>query len=297
MNCKVIKIEKQLSFVEAAMLQHQMFALVNAGKFDGVLLVLEHRPVMTTGVDFDAANLFVSEEELKNQGIEISKTDRTGGITYNGPGQIVVYPVLKLEKFNIKSEDYTGKLETVMNNTISKYNLTPSQVDGYPGVFVNNIRTCFIGIKERKGVGYQGLSLDVTTDMANYKLINPSGMTDYKVGKLQDFVKDIKIEDVKDQIIKSFNKIFGVVFEISNMKDMMPAGGMGRPGGGAKRPASAGGGHPAGVSKRPAHTGMGHPAGVPKRPESAGMGHPHGVSKKPESAVTGHPHGVSKKPQ
>ncbi len=244
MNCKVVKIEKQLSFKEAAMLQHQMFAAVNAGKYDGVLLVLEHTPVFTTGVDFDTTDLLISEEEITNQGIELSKTDRCGGITYNGPGQIVVYPILKLKNFNIRSDEYLSILEAVINDTVSKYNLTPSQVNGYPGVFVNNTKICFIGIKERKGVAYQGLSVDVTTDISNYKFIKDCWPKGYKVGKLQDFVKDINIENAKDQIIDSFNKIFDVVFETRNMKDMMPTSGMG---------------HPSGVRKRPQSTMVGHP--------------------------------------
>jgi lipoyl(octanoyl) transferase len=296
MNYKVVRVKEPMTYTEGAMLQHQMFASVK-GEYDGVLLILEHKHVITTGMDADLSDLLVSKEDLEEKGIDISKTDRLGGITYHGPGQVVIYPVFKLDKLNIAFDEYQHKLELAINDTVSKYGVVPHQKEGCFGVWVEDSKICFVGPKERKSIVYHGLGLDVTTDKSYFNLINPCGVIDHKITTLKDFVNDVDIEEVKDRVVESFTNVFNVTFEKMEMKDIMPAGAQRPPGThghpGAKRPAGT---HGEPGAKRPAWT---HGDSGAKRPEGT-HGHPgaerpagtqgHPGAEKP-SGTQGHPGG------
>ena len=212
MNYKVVKISDLLSYSEGLELQHKVYDLVQDDVYDGVLLILEHKHVLSMGIRSNYNNLLVSEQLLKEKGVELFKTDRGGDITYHGPGQIVAYFIVKLKKLNLRLSEYMHNLEKVIIETLSTHNLEAHQRKEYPGVWVDNTKICAIGVRASKYITYHGLAYNVTIDKSYFNLINPCGITDFRVSSLEDFIENIDIEKEKDVVINSYTKVFGIEF-------------------------------------------------------------------------------------
>lgn len=220
MNYKVVKISENLSYSDGLELQLKVYDLVLNDKYDGVLLILEHKHVLSMGIRSNYDNLLVTKELLKEKDVELYETDRGGDITYHGPGQIVAYPIFKLKKLNLRLSDYMHNLEEVVIDTLSTHNLKAYQRKDYPGVWIDNTKICAIGVRARKYITYHGLAYNVITDKSYFNLINPCGITDFKVSSLEDFIDNTDIKKEKEQIIKSFTKVFGLDFNEMNLKEL-----------------------------------------------------------------------------
>lgn len=220
MAYKVIKLKGLISYQEALDIQMEMFNTVENNTYDGILLILEHKPVLTMGIRTDKNNLLVSESYLQTNGVELFTTDRGGDITFHGPGQIIAYPIVRFRDFKIKLSEYMHYLENVIIDTLSKNNISAYSREEFPGVWVDNTKICAIGVRAKKFITYHGLAFNVTTDKNYFNLINPCGITDYTISSLNDFIENPDIEKLKDQVIESFNTIFKVRFEETTLQDI-----------------------------------------------------------------------------
>lgn len=207
---KLFKIQEQIGYQEALDLQMKVFDMVDNNEIDGGLIVLEHKPVLTMGIRTENENLLVSEEYLKSQGVELYKTDRGGDITFHGPGQIVLYPILRFRDFKLKLSDYMHKLEDVVIDTLDKYGIEATKKPEFPGVWVNDTKICAIGVRAKKFIVYHGLAFNIKTDKEYFNLINPCGITEFNVSTMEDFYQNPDIEEVKDSILESFGKVFKI---------------------------------------------------------------------------------------
>lgn len=221
MNFKVIKIKEKIPYQKALDLQMEIFKLVENKDIDGVLLILEHTPVLTMGIRTEEKNLLVSEEYLNNMGVELYKTDRGGDITFHGPGQIVAYPIIRIKDFKLKLGQYMHKLEEVIISTLEDYGLKAYSRDEFPGVWVDDTKICAIGVRAKKFIVYHGLAFNVNVDKNYFNLINPCGITEYSVSSMSDFIETVDIEDVKDTVIKNFNKHFEVDFIETSLEELI----------------------------------------------------------------------------
>lgn len=168
--------------------QHALFdAMVNS-KREGFmpgeehLLLLEHQPVLTLGRHGHEENL-VNEEEMHRRGIECIRIERGGDITYHGPGQLVAYPIIDLERHRLGVKDYIDRLEESVIRTIAEYGIKGERVDGATGVWIGKgtpteRKICAIGVKCSRYVTMHGLALNVNTNLDAFRLINPCGFTD-----------------------------------------------------------------------------------------------------------------------
>jgi len=220
MAYKVIKLDGLIGYQEALDIQMEMFSLVENRVYEGVLLILEHTPVLTMGIRTDANNLLVSESYLNQHGVELYKTDRGGDITFHGPGQIVAYPIVRFRDFQFKLSEYMHALEDVIIDTLNAYDITAYNKEEFPGVWVDDTKICAIGVRARKFIAYHGLAFNVVTNKDYFTLINPCGITEYQVSRMSDFMDNPDIEGIKNQVIKSFDKIFGVTFEETTLKQI-----------------------------------------------------------------------------
>ena len=220
MAFKVIKIDKQIGYQEALDIQMEMFKLVEDNIYEGVLLILEHKPVLTMGIRTEEKNLLVSETYLNQQGVELYKSDRGGDITFHGPGQIVAYPILRFRDFKIKLSGYMHYLENVIKETLKTHNIEAYNRPEFPGVWVKETKICAIGVRVKKFITYHGLAFNVNTDKNYFNLINPCGITEYQVSCMNEFVDNPDIEEIKEDVIESFNKIFGVTFESTTLEEI-----------------------------------------------------------------------------
>jgi lipoyl(octanoyl) transferase len=183
------------------------------------VLFCEHPHVYTIGKSGNQENLLISNEFLANKGATLLKINRGGDITYHGPGQLVGYPILDLENFQVSIKEYIYGLEDVIINVLQHYNISGTRVDGATGVWLdagNNLKErkiCAFGIRASHLVTMHGFALNVNTDLEYFGYIVPCGLKGKGVTSLQNEVgRHIDIDEVSQLIIKEFNDVFGMEF-------------------------------------------------------------------------------------
>lgn len=149
----------------------------------GWLLLVEHPAVYTLGKSGREANLLVDEERLRAMGADLFRIDRGGDITFHGPGQIVGYPILDLERLGIGLRDYIDRLEEAVICLAADYGIEAGRIAGASGVWIepDSVRArklCAIGVRSSRFVTMHGFALNVNTDLRYFDYINPCGFTD-----------------------------------------------------------------------------------------------------------------------
>ena len=181
-------------------LQDELVAAKRAGPpraLPHAVLVVEHPPVYTLGKSGDAANLLASEAELARLGATFVPVDRGGDITFHGPGQVVVYPILDLDRLYTPEGEslhdlhrYLRELEEVVIRTCAAWGVTADRVAGRTGVWVgpdargDERKVCAMGVRCSRWVTMHGLALNVTTDLGWFDRIVPCGIDDRGVTSL-----------------------------------------------------------------------------------------------------------------
>lgn len=152
------------------------------------LVFCEHHKVFTLGRSGKEANLLINPGYLKTQGIDFYKINRGGDITYHGPGQIVLYPILDMESFFTDVHKYVRKLEEIIIRTLQTYNIDAYRNPAYTGVWVTSMqdrlpkKICAIGVHMSRWVTLHGLAFNVTTDLQPFDYIVPCGIRDPEKG-------------------------------------------------------------------------------------------------------------------
>lgn len=154
----------------------------------GTILLVEHPPVYTLGKSGRPENLLVDRETLAAMGAEFFHIDRGGDITFHGPGQLVCYPILDLERLGLGLRDYIEALEEAVIRTVAEYGIEAGRVAGASGVWLGEGVTpggrgavrkiCAIGVRASRYITMHGLALNVATDLAWFARINPCGFAD-----------------------------------------------------------------------------------------------------------------------
>tara|TARA_Y100001970_G_C14032272_1_gene749262 strand:- start:215 stop:922 length:708 start_codon:yes stop_codon:yes gene_type:complete len=189
-------------------------------KTDNFLLFVEHYPVFTLGKSGDINNLLTNKEFLTENKIEFFKTNRGGDITFHGPGQIVVYPILDLDNFFTDIHKYLRTLEEVIIATLSDYGILGFRIDGQTGVWVGKDKfpaqkICAFGVRASRWVTMHGMSLNVNTNLDYFKYIVPCGINDKGVTSIKEELgRKVLLSEVKKRIARHFINFFEVETKI-----------------------------------------------------------------------------------
>ena len=175
------------------------------------LILLEHPPVFTIGRSGSPANILCPKEILEREGIEVFPTERGGDVTYHGPGQIVGYPILRLDRRKKDVHWYLRQLEEVIIRALGTYGLSCRREAKFTGVWVGEKKICAIGVAISKWITFHGWALNVTTNLSHFSLINPCGITDRPVTSLY---AETGIRYNSNDIEKSLVEAFAHVFEV-----------------------------------------------------------------------------------
>jgi lipoyl(octanoyl) transferase len=214
--------QEELMQYNLAIKQAQRTAEINQEIYVGAdtkshFLFVEHPAVFTLGNSGDVANLLASDELLKANNIAYYKTNRGGDITYHGPGQIVGYPILDLEKIKPDIVWYMRTLEEVIINTIAHYGIKAGRLAGATGVWLDADDTskarkiCAMGVRTSRWVTMHGFALNVNTNLAHFDFIVPCGITDKQVTSMQkELGAQVDFEAVQKILLQEFEKAFGV---------------------------------------------------------------------------------------
>jgi len=175
------------------------------------LLFVEHPHVYTLGKSGDAAHMLKKASELTELDAEFIENDRGGDITYHGPGQVVGYPILDLDRHFTDVHKYLRFLEEVIIKTCGDFGIEAGRIEGLTGTWVGDEKICAMGIRCSRWVTMHGFALNVNTDLSYFDHIVPCGIRDKKVTSLAQVVgARVDIELVKKRIAKNFSDQFGV---------------------------------------------------------------------------------------
>jgi lipoyl(octanoyl) transferase len=198
-----------IDYNEAWNLQKEIFSLRCEEKVSDTFFLLEHPHTYTLGKIADKNNLIGSEEYLSNNKISVYEIDRGGDITYHGPGQIVGYPIIKLEDWEKDTHKYLRALEEVIIKTCSQYGIEAGRNPKYTGVWIGNRKIAAIGIKVSRWITMHGFAFNVNTDLNLFNGIIPCGIQDKEVTSLsKELSKTIEIEEVKENLLNNFLTVF-----------------------------------------------------------------------------------------
>ncbi len=168
----------------------------------GYLILCEHPHVYTLGKSGHEENLLVSEEFLRSVGASFHRIDRGGDITYHGPGQIVGYPILDLEKTGMGLREYIEAVEQSVIETVGEFGIAAGRSEGKTGVWIKNARNerkiCAIGVRSSRFITMHGFALNVATDLKYFDHINPCGFAGGGVTSIEaETGKEVPMDDVK----------------------------------------------------------------------------------------------------
>ena len=149
------------------------------------------------------------EHVLDAQDIPVVQSDRGGQVTYHGPGQLIAYVLFDLRRRQVNVRGLVNRLEHVLITFLSDCNLTGSRQCGLPGVYVEQKKIASLGLRIKNGCSYHGIALNVSMDLTPFLRINPCGQAQLQMTQLQEYIPNVRITDVQEQLIALFLTEFG----------------------------------------------------------------------------------------
>lgn len=209
-------------FSECFDLQTNIREAVLENRTPQTVILTEHNKVFTLGRREDGKNLLLSKDFLEKNGFSVVKTTRGGMITYHGPGQLVIYPILDLKRLHLKVKEYVKNLELTVIDTLSTLGIDAQRKEGYQGVWVGDKKIGSLGIHVKRSVTMHGFALNVSTDLKDFSYINPCGFQSLELTSIvKESKNDITLESLSLMIMKSFGKVFSVEIEKINIDDSL----------------------------------------------------------------------------
>ena len=239
-----------VAYSEALRLQEELVALRTAGRIGNVLLLLEHPPVLTLGRNANRSNILASDELLAARGITLHEINRGGDVTYHGPGQLIGYPIFDLRSLRSPGScppgrgnrlgpvDFVRLMEEALIRLCAEFGVPAGRICGLTGVWchlrrghlqcgrpldescgtedkdapLGERKIAAIGIHVARGVTSHGFAFNVTTDLGNFTLINPCGITDRPVTSLENEIAGPNSLPTLESLAHSAARQFGQVF-------------------------------------------------------------------------------------
>ncbi len=168
------------------------------------LWLVEHEPVFTLG------QAGKPEHVLAPGDIPVLHVDRGGQVTYHGPGQIVLYPLLDLRRIGIGVREYVCRIEQAIIDTLDEWNVGGERKEGAPGVYVGGAKVAALGIRVRRGCTFHGLAFNIGMDLEPFHRINPCGYQGLQVTSLQDLGGPSSMDAVKPVLLEQIARQFGL---------------------------------------------------------------------------------------
>jgi lipoyl(octanoyl) transferase len=195
-----VSIFDEVDYLSAQSAMAEFASLREDGDLDRVWL-LQHPPIYTQGTACQQNTLLPSD-------IAVIKSDRGGQITYHGPGQVVMYPMLKLKNYGLGVKALVSILEQTVIDLLNEYQICASRRDGAPGIYVDQAKIAALGLRIRRGTSYHGLSLNVDMDLSPFKNIDPCGYQGLQVTQMAELFSQAEnrpqAQTITEQLWKGF---------------------------------------------------------------------------------------------
>jgi len=225
----IVRDLDRMAYAEAFALQKQLQQEVIATRAErqdgyetmaGYLLLVEHDPPVITVSRRKTArqHLVATPDMLERAGIEVAETDRGGDITYHGPGQLVVYPILDLNRLGLRLHGYMRLLEEIVIDALARFNIRGQRDESATGVWVTPAgdddddaaaaKICAMGVRVSRWVSMHGLALNVTTNLQHFQLIVPCGLAGRRVTSMSALLGEAcpSMNEVKHAVAERFRE-------------------------------------------------------------------------------------------
>ena len=215
MKAVAVQLAGPVDYEDGVRLQERLVRARIAGELGDTVLFLEHAPVLTLGARGRRDHILASAGELAARGIKVVGSSRGGDVTYHGPGQLVMYPVIHLGDHEADSRGYLRNLEEVAIRTAGEYGVTAQRREGMTGAWTEAGKIAAIGIRLRRWVTHHGMSFNVDPDMGDFALIVPCGLTGENVASLRMLLgaRCPGLQEVTAAMGRHFSEVFGRVLE------------------------------------------------------------------------------------
>jgi lipoate-protein ligase B len=194
-DCGLTRYRDALRF-QFALLEHRL-------KNDvlNTVILLEHKPVITLGARESENKLLVSEDSLKEKGIDVETVGRGGGTTAHNPGQIIIYPIMDIKSLGLGVNEYIRELEAIGIEFLAQLDIKSRRKKGYPGLWVGEKKIGSVGVKVKKWVTFHGMAININNDLSIFENIVPCGLEGVEITNvLKETGKEYSMSDVKRRI-------------------------------------------------------------------------------------------------
>ncbi|MGA8576976.1 MAG: lipoyl(octanoyl) transferase LipB [Candidatus Cybelea sp.] len=193
-------------------LQHRLHERVREDRDPDTWIVVEHPPVVTLGRQAKREHLLASEDALALRGVDLVEIERGGDVTYHGPGQLVVYPIRRLQRFR-EVVPLVRSLEGAVIETCARFGVSAQRWSDHAGVWVERNQICAIGLAIQRMVSLHGIAFNVSTDLGYDRLIVPCGLPDRGVTSLSAQThREVGMEEAKGALLHALGRTFDIEF-------------------------------------------------------------------------------------
>lgn len=210
----------RMNYRKALQIQQQRAESLLAEQDDlQTVYTVEHPRTITIGRNGSSEHILASPSDLNARGFDVLEVDRGGDVTYHGPGQLVVYPILHLGPFGNDVAKYVRNLEEMVIRALSEVGIVATRNDDYPGVWVGDGKICAVGARMKRRpsgefVSSHGIALNVTTNLEDFKTIVPCGITDRSVTSVaNELGTDASYDEWEERLYRRFAEVFDVAVE------------------------------------------------------------------------------------
>jgi lipoate-protein ligase B len=210
-------------YAEIWALQRDLLRARQQGAVPDVLLLLEHRPVVTLGRSADRAHVLATPAALAARGIDMFEVERGGSATYHAPGQLVGYPILDLRRLGEDVGRFMRTLEATVIDTLAAFGIAAARRQGYPGVWASDAKICAMGVAIKRRVTMHGFALNVTTDLDGFAAINPCGLGLPVTSMTRVLGRPVAIAEVRRAYARRFAEAFGLTLARTSLEAVRAA--------------------------------------------------------------------------
>lgn len=190
-----------MPYAEALALQTALCLRRQDNQIPNTVLVLEHPAVITLGARKTENKLQVPEEQIRSRNIELIQVGRGGGTTAHNPGQVVIYPIIKLKTLRLDINAYVRSLESIGIDLLASLGVKSRRRKGYPGLWVGDKKIASIGVQLKKWVTFHGMAININNDLSIFDCIVPCGLEHIKMTSvLQETGTETDLNTVKKKL-------------------------------------------------------------------------------------------------
>ncbi len=214
-----------IDYQKAWDLQHQLWSRRVEEKLPDLLLVLEHPNVITLGRRGNRSHLLASSEVLEAMKIPVFHVERGGDITYHGPGQMVVYPILHLKDYGYRLIRYVDQLEEVILHVLKDYGIEGEKDPSNRGVWAKGNKIASVGVAIQRWVSFHGVALNYETDLKYFDLMDPCGLVGKKMTSMAKILgREISRKELAGRILFHFREVFKKEWEEKDLEGLISDG-------------------------------------------------------------------------